>query len=167
MKINIYIILNKLPFKVKAPLFVARQWMRHRTWSYNELSRRYSNAPMDFYIPEERFSRESRYSDVNKVIIDIIEKATQSALSQYENLTNGYGLVNELARIILPVNLYTIFYAKVDLHNLFHFLELRRTPHAQYEIREYAKTIEKLILPIVPKTYQLWLHRLNGTLDKI
>lgn len=151
-------------FRVKCPIFVARQWMRHRTWSYNEVSRRYTSEELDFYLPEtlRKQSESNRQaSDGNMEssfvsnLINSIKVQTESGFRVYEILLNA-GVAREQARMVLPLNTYTSFYAKTDLHNLLHFLELRNHPDAQEEIRVYAKAIELLVEPIVPITFKIW-----------
>ncbi len=155
-------------FLVKCPIFVARQWMRHRTWSYNEVSRRYTSDDIDYYLPEELYyqSESNKQAsstplpkELSKRLINGIKVQSEGALRAYELLLNN-GISREHARMVLPLNLYTSFYAKTDLHNLFHFLELRRSSHAQKEIRLYAMAIEKLIEPIVPVSFNLWKENL-------
>ena len=154
-------------FLVKCPVFVARQWMRHRTWSYNEVSRRYTSEDIEFHVP----SKLRRQDAVNKQsssgnldndadLIQRIENWNSMSLSFY-NLLIDSGVAREQAREILPVNLYTSFYGTVDLHNLFHFLELRHHPHAQEEIRVYAQAIEEIIKPVVPIAYDAWKEKEN------
>ena len=149
-------------FMVKCPLFVRSQWMRHRTWSYNEVSRRYTSDEIEFHVPSEIRLQ----SDDNKqmsaglmenpgLIIDAIKSSALMCYEMYEGMLR-LGVAREQARMILPQSMYTKFYAKVDLHNLFHFLELRLHPHAQPEIRLYAQAIEELIKPIVPISYEAW-----------
>lgn len=135
-------------FLVKAPIFVARQWMRHRTWSFSEISRRYTAKDIDFYIP--KFEKPDQAAIYSKSVLE--------ALGSYEDLVFS-GIKKEQARGILPVCMYTTFYAKTDLHNLFHFLQLRLDQGAQYEIRVYADAICKLIEPIVPVTFKLWKNK--------
>ena len=144
-------------FLVKCPLFVARQWMRHRTWSYNELSRRYSDENIEFYVPEDL--GEGVPENVLNLLTEGIERSYEMALKQY-NLLKRFGAKSELARIGLPVGMYTLFFAKTDLHNLFHFLELRHSEHAQREIRVYAEAIEEIIKEIVPLSYRYWKENL-------
>lgn len=139
-------------FLVKCPIFVARQWMRHRTWSYNELSRRYTDAELEFYIAEDLFESEKNSFKY------IYEEATKT----YDILTKGNNVEKELARALLPVGLYTTFYAKTDLHNLFHFLELRRTEHAQFEIVLYTEAIEKFVSYTFPMSYDAWKEKQVG-----
>lgn len=157
-------------FMVKCPIFVARQWMRHRTWNYNEVSRRYTSEDIDFYIPDMLYdqsltdtqaSERPIYKEEADRLIKMITTMTESSYRSYEMLLNN-GVSREQARIILPLNMYTSFYAKTDLHNLFHFLELRNSPHAQMEIQVYAQTIEEIIKPIVPISYKAWKDFKNG-----
>jgi thymidylate synthase (FAD) len=149
-------------FRVKCPLFVAREWMRHRTWSYNEISRRYTSKDIEFHIPSvlraqsKTNKQSSEYSEnINQELIGNIEKNSIDSYNLYKLLINK-GVCREQARMVLPVNMYTSFYAKTDLHNLFHFLELRTDSKAQAEIRLYAFAIELLIEPIVPISFKLW-----------
>jgi thymidylate synthase (FAD) len=152
-------------FNIKCPLFIARQWMRHRTWSYNEISRRYTSDNLEFYIPKEfriqssdnkqMSTGELLNSESSDEYSDVIKMFCEDAVQIYESMIES-GVAREIARGVLPQFLYTNFYATVDLHNLFHFLELRRHPHAQHEIQLYAKAIEDIIKEIVPFTYQTW-----------
>ena len=154
-------------FIVKCPIFIARQWMRHRTWSYNEISRRYTSVDIEFHEPrylrgessENTQSSEGVVAD-STALIGNIKKSTAFALETY-NLLIKKGVCREQARMVLPENLYTTFYAKTDLHNLFHFLELRGSKDAQYEMQLYATAIEKLIEPIVPVSYLTWKELKN------
>lgn len=152
-------------FYVKAPLFVFRQWHRHRTWSYNEVSARYKELPAEYYVPDPNIigvqslknhqGREFEKVDVEqrkeelKFYIDACEKS----LDEYHNLL-AFGWPRELARGVLPMAIYSEMYATVDLHNLLHFIKLRSDEHAQYEIREYAEAMKLLITPIVPVTME-------------
>ena len=155
-------------FLVKCPIFVARQWMRHRTWSYNEVSRRYTSEEIEFHIPSELRMQSHDNKQMSKGVIENpnglienIKRLTDLCYSTYDFLLD-YGVCREQARMILPANMYTSFYAKTDLHNLFHFLTLRNHPHAQEEIRLYAQAIESLIEPIVPVAYKAWKDLQNG-----
>jgi thymidylate synthase (FAD) len=152
-------------FKVSCPIFIARQWQRHRTWSYNETSRRYTAENIEFFIPEEiRFEKIddeelAQIRDEHKdKIISIITQTIDTTYKAYKIL-NRMGVEKGLSRIVLPFALYTEFYASVDLNNLFHFLELRKVKGAQKEIREYASAIETLIEPIVPMAYKYWKEK--------
>ncbi len=141
------------------PIFVARQWIRHRTANVNEYSGRYSVVPDRFYRPEiENIRRQSAANRQGgaepmdevtaKEFLDHLESIEQQ-YQRYEQFM-AKGLARELARIALPVSVYTEWYWKIDLHNLFHFLSLRMDPHAQQEIRDYANAMFALIRPIVP-----------------
>lgn len=149
-------------FYIKAPIFVVRQWHRHRTWSFSEISGRYSELENEFYVPE--LSRLQKQSKSNKqgssddefleeeVKQDTLEMMKEENYASFDNYKTylGRDLSRELARINLPLSTYTEMYATVDLHNLFHFLKLRLDSHAQWEIRQFAEAMFKLIQPIVP-----------------
>lgn len=150
-------------FDIKCPIFVARQWHRHRTWKYNEISARYAELPAEFYVPEldsitlqSKSNKQMRTDEVHPeaaAIRDVIETSCEHAFGQYKWMIEK-GCPRELARGVLPMNTYTHFFGSVDLHNLFHFLDLRLHEHAQYEIRVYAEAILTLIEPIVPSAVQ-------------
>lgn len=147
-------------FEVKAPIFVLRQWMRHRTWSFNEISARYAVLPEELYVPE--LSQITTQSDSNKQmrtdlqhpfaqkIQDKLSEQNYKSFEIYKELIDE-GCPRELARTVLPVGVYSHMFASVDLHNLTHFIKLRAHNHSQYEIRVYADAILKLIEPIVPE----------------
>ncbi len=139
-------------FLVHCPLFVRSQWHRHRTWSYNEISRRYTEVDLELYVPpalreqsesDRQASRESESLDQSACLAKIRAFHEQS-LRLYQELLDA-GVCREQARGVLPQNLMTTFWATVDLNNLLKFLELRDSPHAQWEIREYASAIKSLI----------------------
>ena len=146
--------MGQTQWHVKLPIFIARQWIRHRTGSCNEQSLRYSEANDDFYIPSPEYvkaqsknNKQGRDGDldpdvVSKYIADIDFQSKQS-YHRYEQHLND-GIARELARMELPVNLYTEWYWRFDLHNLMHFLKLRMDPHAQQEIQDYAKAMYNL-----------------------
>ncbi len=144
-------------FSVHCPLFVRGQWHRHRTWSYNEISRRYTEIDMEFYTPSKlRIQAESnRQASIADESFDdaelreAIDRHNQDSLKLYENLLEQ-GVCREQARGVLPQNMMVTFWGTVDLNNLLHFLELRDSDHAQWEIREYALAIKKLIKPYIP-----------------
>lgn len=148
-------------FEVKAPIFVFRQWHRHRTWSYNEISARYTELDEGYYVPElEQITTQSSSNKQMRtneqhpnagVIADIINQHCGQSFERYQTLIQ-MGCPRELARSVLPVAAYSRMFASVNLHNLMHFLRLRLHEHAQYEIRVYAEAIVKLISPIVPVT---------------
>lgn len=146
-------------FEVHCPLFVRAQWFRHRTWSFSEVSRRYTSEGMDFFLPSEneirmqsadaREASVEGLSPVRKEAVEKMEEATRKAFATYQELLD-MGVSREQARMVLPQNLNTTFLATVDLNNLIKFLQLRSGKHAQSEIRVYAERIEELITPIVP-----------------
>ncbi len=145
------------------PIFVARQWIRHRTASLNEYSARYSIVKDRFYRPSSATLRKQSKLN-NQGGAEPLDEMTALEFSQYLDSTELHykeyqhlldkGLSRELARIGLPQNLYTEWYWKIDLHNLLHFLRLRMDSHAQLEIREYAKIMFDMIKPIVPLTIE-------------
>jgi thymidylate synthase (FAD) len=132
-------------FEVKCPLFISKQWMRHRTGSYNEISARYTEVKPEFYIPSEERYNQFKNDDICYAdFVSTITTSCEMSYNQYLNMCRN-GVPKEVSRSILPYGMYTTFYFKMDLHNLFHFLELRQSSHAQYEIREYAKAIVQLL----------------------
>lgn len=152
-------------FEVKAPIFVFRQWHRHRVWSYNEQSARYTQLPSEFYIPDlDKIGRQSS-SNHQARTDEPVEKAEQiravmqaqneEAFEIYQALLDA-GCPRELARSILPVATYSRMFASVNLHNLFRFLDERLADGAQYEIRVYAQAMLDLIEPIVPVAVAAW-----------
>lgn len=154
-------------FDVKAPLFVFRQWHRHRTWSYNEISARYTKLKDEFYVPlEHTITEQAAYNKQARTDQPIpnaqfarekmLEACAQS-YRQYEGLLD-MGVPRELARSVLPVSVYSQMFATVDLHNLCGFLRQRLHPHAQWEIRQYAEAIVSLIAPHVPVTMDLLMN---------
>jgi thymidylate synthase (FAD) len=150
-----------LTFEVKAPIFVFRQWHRHRTWSFNEISARYAELPEEYYIPEmsqittqSTDNKQMRTDEVHplaELIQESISVQCAESFRTYRHLIAN-GAPRELARGVLPVNAYSHMFATVDLHNLSHFLRLRLHPHAQYEIRVYADAMLRLAEPVFPVT---------------
>lgn len=146
-------------FEVKAPIFVLRQWHRHRTWSFNEVSARYAELPEEFYVPEvDKITTQSvsnKQQRTDEQLRDAawcqltIEESCQEVFRLYRRLLSK-GCPRELARGVLPVNTYSRMFATVDLHNLLGFIRLRDHSHAQYEIQVYAQAMLDLIRPIVP-----------------
>lgn len=143
-------------FHVRVPIFVARQWLRHRTASVNEVSARYSLIQDDFFVPSELRSQSvTRRQGSDGVLLDdnflrLKQKAScDMAFHTYDELVRR-GVARELARVHLPQSTFTEFYWKLNLHNLFHFLKLRMSDDAQIEIRGYAQKVFELIKPIVP-----------------
>lgn len=158
-------------FEIKCPIFIARQWHRHRTQSYNEVSARYTELPEEFYVPElaqittqSGSNKQMRTDEQNQFadqMQDTIRKTNEYAFAMYRKMLLN-GVPRELARSVLPLGTYTRFFAKMNLRNLFHFLELRLHPHAQYEIRVYAQAMSQLIQPIVPVAHEAFLSDIFG-----
>ena len=157
-------------FEIKAPIFVIRQWHRHRTWSYNEVSARYAELPEEFYVPaEEQITTQSASNKQMRTDEqhpnahgwrNAMDGHCYHAFKLYKEMLAD-GVPRELARGVLPLNTYTRMFATVDLHNLFHFLSLRLHEHAQYEIRVYAEALLTLVEPIVPHAVKAFKeHRL-------
>lgn len=153
-------------FEVKAPIFVFRQWHRHRTWSFNELSARYRELPEEFYVPEpgkigvqSKDNKQARdideESDRAELAAATIRSACEDAFREYRILLKE-GIPRELARSVLPVATYSHMFAKVDLRNLLSFLDLRLHSHAQYEIRVYAEAMRDLARQVVPVCMAAW-----------
>ena len=144
-------------FSIHCPLFVRGQWHRHRTWSYNEISRRYTEVDMEFYTPPKLRCQadNNRQASVDNPDFDdsalrkMISDHNAASLKLYEDLL-AKGVCREQARGVLPQNMMVTFWGTVNLGNLLHFLELRDSEHAQWEIREYAIAIKKLIKPYIP-----------------
>jgi thymidylate synthase (FAD) len=168
----------EIKLHVKLPVFVARQWIRHRTANVNEYSARYSILDREFYIPapehlaaQSTTNRQGRgdllEGDAAARVVAILKDDSSRAYDHYEEmLAEGEdrpGLARELARMNLPANIYTQWYWKTDLHNLFHFLRLRADAHAQYEIRAYAEAICGIARDWVPMAYAAFEdYRLNA-----
>ena len=162
---------------VKLPVFVARQWIRHRTANVNEYSARYSILDREFYIPEpEALAAQSVINNQGRgevltgeeaeKVLRLLKNDSAQTYDHYEQMISQegqMGLARELARMNLPANIYTQWYWKVDLHNLLHFLRLRADSHAQFEIRVYADEICKLVSDWVPFAYAAFEdYRLGG-----
>lgn len=158
-------------FDVKAPIFIFRQWHRHRTWSFNEISARYAELPEEFYVPE--LDQITTQSATNKQMrtdlqhpqaqdcANLIHSTNSASFAAYKAMI-AEGVPRELARSVLPVGTYSHMFATVDLHNLFHFLKLRLHSHAQYEIRVYAEAMLELIEPIVPVSTAAFRQHILG-----
>ncbi|GBR72012.1 FAD-dependent thymidylate synthase [Gluconobacter kanchanaburiensis] len=155
----------EIKFHVKLPVFVARQWIRHRMASVNEYSARYSILDREFYLPsldqvaaQSSSNRQGRSDALDpetaREVLDILCRDASQCYDDYESLLNpeGTGLARELARMNLTLNTYTQWYWKIDLHNLMHFLALRADAHAQYEIRVYAEKMIDILKAWVPAT---------------
>jgi thymidylate synthase (FAD) len=146
-----------LTFIVRCPIFVARQWMRHRTWSYNELSMRYTALDqVDYYVPDawRAQSATDKQGSEGSVEYDVgaYREAVERSVACYQTMIEA-GMAREMARIVLPVSVYTQFAGTVNAHNLMHFLKLRMSSDAQYEIRLYAITMYvHFFRPLLPWT---------------
>ncbi|MEI8396283.1 MAG: FAD-dependent thymidylate synthase, partial [Rhodospirillaceae bacterium] len=175
----------EIKFHVKLPIFVARQWIRHRTANVNEISARYSVLDREFYLPapehlgaQAASNRQGRGkqlpADEAALVLGLLRYDAETAYLHYEEMLNldeaggvldpgRSGLARELARMNLSLNYYTQWYWKIDLHNLLHFLSLRADPHAQYEIRVYAKAMLEIVKRWVPLVYDAFVeYRLGG-----
>ena len=154
----------EMKFEVKMPIFVARQFMRHRTASINEVSARYTELPGEFFIPEElmiqakdnKQGRSEERLPADDMYIAEMSADAQKAHNKYKALLDE-GVSREIARTMLPISIYTKFIWKMDLHNLMHFLHLRLDPHAQEEIREYAEIIENFVKMYFPITHEAFV----------
>jgi thymidylate synthase (FAD) len=167
----------RFTFDVKAPIFVFRQWFRHRTLSINEVSARYSELPQEYYIPE--VSQITTQSNSNKqmrtdtehpqaeLMQRMITAQCESAFHTYHQML-AQGVPRELARGVLPLNTFSHAFITTDLHNLSHFLKLRLHEHAQYEIRVYAQAMLDMIEPIVPVALAaIRRHVLSNSLENV
>lgn len=176
----------EIKLHVKLPIFIARQWIRHRTANVNEYSARYSILDKEFYVPApENLAAQSQTNAQGRGqvlegaeaqrVLDILKNDGEQSYKHYMEMLNlddatqetldpeKVGLARELARMNLPVNYYTQWYWKIDLNNLMHFLMLRADAHAQYEIREYANAILKVLEKWVPFTYEAFMdYRMNS-----
>ncbi len=175
----------EIKYHVKLPVFVARQWIRHRTANVNEYSARYSILDREFYIPapeqlaaQSASNRQGRGDVLDGAeaqrVLDLLREDAQRNYDHYAEMLNEredgsvvdegkQGLARELARMNLTLNIYTQWYWKTDLHNLLHFLSLRADAHAQYEIRVYADAMIETVKRWVPSVYEAFMdYRLGG-----
>jgi len=176
----------EIKYHVKLPIFIARQWIRHRTANVNEYSARYSILDKEFYLPapenlatQSQNNRQGRgdvlEGEQAKQVLDLLKKDAEQTYNNYELMLNERydgsiidknqtGLARELARMNLTLNTYTQWYWKTDLLNLMNFLRLRADDHAQYEIRAYADTMLDTLKKWVPITYEAFMdYRVGGT----
>ena len=176
----------EIKYHVKLPIFIARQWIRHRTANVNEYSARYSILDKEFYLPvpehlatQSKNNRQGRGDVVEgeqaKQVLEILKKDAEQTYNNYETILNErydgtvieenkIGLARELARMNLTLNTYTQWYWKTDLLNLMNFLRLRADLHAQYEIRAYADLMLDTLKKWVPITYEAFMdYRIGGT----
>ncbi|MCX7655061.1 MAG: FAD-dependent thymidylate synthase [Treponemataceae bacterium] len=162
-----------LTFHIKLPIFVARQMVRHRTARLNEISGRYSVMKDDFYVPaledialQSTDNKQGRMTepvdpDTGRAIQEQLKAGQREAYEEYQKLLDQ-GLARELARINLPLSLYTEWYWQMDLHNLFHFLKLRLDPHAQKEIRAYAQVMFDIARAVAPRCCESFERHILG-----
>lgn len=165
-----------LTFHTKMPIFVARQWVRHRTARLNEISGRYSVMKDEFYVPHPEHIRpqsldnkqgrsEERFDEATEEqIIRMFSEEQAGIYANYEKLLET-GLAREIARNNLPLSLYTEWYWQIDLHNLFHFLRLRMDAHAQYEIRAYAEAMAQCAKAVAPIAYEAFEEHILGSVS--
>jgi len=158
-------------FLVKCPIPIAKQWMRHRTWSYNEISRRYTDSNIEYYVPDpfRKQSEDNKQASIDEPALDDqlyhptywkYRRAIKSCFEAYDALLKD-GVAKEQARFVLPQAVYTEFYAKTDLSNLLKFIRLRIGTDAQWEMQQYAKQLLEIIEPIVPHTVRLFKEEMN------
>ncbi|MBP6986433.1 MAG: FAD-dependent thymidylate synthase [Alphaproteobacteria bacterium] len=175
----------EIKFHIKAPIFVARQWLRHRTANVNEYSARYSIVQDEFYLPQASVlaqqsssNRQGRDETLNpeeaKIVLDMLKQDATQVYDHYRQMINTDeegvvqdetkpALARELARMNLTLNYYTEFYWKIDLHNLLHFLSLRADSHAQYEIQVYALAMMDVLKKWTPYSYEAFMkYHFNG-----
>lgn len=173
-----------IKFHIKLPIFIARQWIRHRTASVNEYSARYSILDREFYLPDpadlaaqSTVNNQGRGKTLDATesaqVLELLKRDAEQCYDSYAYLLNERegevvdparsSLARELARMNLPLNYYTQWYWKINLHNLLHFLNLRADAHAQFEIRAYAEVMLKIVSRWVPLTYNAFMsHRVEG-----
>jgi len=162
-------------FYIKCPIFVAREWMRHRTFSYNEMSGRYKELPEEFYVPSaarlpvpgnkqssEWVEEDSTASDY---VMNTITNMSSAAFFAYRQMIKA-GIAREMARMVLPVNTYTEFIVTGNFRNWMHFLELRNSDDAQYEIRVYAEAIGEVLAEKMPLSYEVLNEVSRGSKKK-
>lgn len=161
-----------MTFHVKMPIFVARQWVRHRMGRMNEVSGRYSVMKEEFYVPElDKVSPQSKDNKQGRAteafdtaeaqkVVDNLVAGQKAAYENYSELLED-GVARELARVNLPLSLYTEFYWEMDLHNLFHFLKLRLDSHAQYEIRVYAEVMLEMCKKVAPMATESFINHME------
>ena len=156
----------ELKFQLKMPIFVARQWIRHRTANINEMSGRYSEMPNEFFIFEElsvqsQSNKQGRQDGKalrsEEFLREMEAQGAEAFALYYDMIDDEDDVAREQARVGLPLSTYTEFVWKIDLHNLFHFLKLRTDSHAQREIRDYATLLERHVRDICPIAYQAWV----------
>jgi thymidylate synthase (FAD) len=167
----------KFKFHVKAPIFIARQWFRHRMGNYNEISGRYSKLNEEYYVPEKvssqskinkQLSASDNLLENDTVISNVWSNAIINNNIQFSNYNKliENGVSREIARINLPLNTFTEFYFCIDLHNLLNFIKLRNSSNAQYEIKEYASAIQEIVTELCPITMKAYHDNKTITLSR-
>lgn len=157
---------NSFRFHIKTPIFVAREWFRHRIGSFNEFSARYSEVPNEFFVPEQEdvrgqvgkpgsYSFEQLDAEIAKDVVTWIDDANEQAYKLYQELI-ALGVAKEQARVVLPVSMFTQFYWTVNARALMNFLSLRTHETAQRDIRFYADAVYALVAPVMPVTFESW-----------
>lgn len=166
----------QLTFHCKMPIFVARQWVRHRTAKLNEISGRYSIMRDEFYLPDpdqiryqSKSNKQGRSEDClspeeSAEVLRLFEEEQRSIYGNYNQLLEK-NVARELARMNLPLSMYTEWYWSIDLHNLFHFLQLRLDPHAQYEIRAFAEKMADCARAVAPLAYEAFEEHILGSVS--
>lgn len=156
----------EVKFRCKMPIFVARQWVRHRTANVNEMSLRYSEAPDEFYVPDlEQVTLQSKDNkqgrdteplspEIQQQVQQLLRAHDETSYALYQEIAVKLGIARELSRTLLPVSLYTQWIWKIDLHNLFHFLSLRLDAHAQWETRQFAEAMAAFTRAWVPQSWE-------------
>ncbi len=174
----------EIKFHIKLPIFIARQWIRHRTANVNEYSARYSVMSKEFYIPkrehlqaQSKINNQGRGQNLSDIeaqrVMQLLQEDAERCYGHYEEMMNADnqgniidpnkdGLARELARMNLTLNYYTEWYWKIDLHNLMHFLRLRADSHAQFEIRAYADTMIDVLQRWCPIAHEAFLEYRQG-----
>ena len=163
----------EIKYHVKLPIFIARQWIRHRTANVNEYSARYSILDKEFYLPtsenlaaQSQSNRQGRGEVIEgeqaKQVLDLLKNDAERTYKNYEEMIND-DIARELARINLPLSTYTEWYWQMDLKNMFHFLRLRMDHHAQWEIQEYGRAMANIVKAVCPLAYDSFeRHMVNG-----
>lgn len=177
----------EIKFHIKLPIFIARQWIRHRTANVNEYSARYSVMSKEFYIPkrehlqaQSKVNNQGRGQNLSDIeaqrVMQLLQEDAERCYSHYEEMINADnsgniidpnkdGLARELARMNLTLNYYTEWYWKIDLHNFMHFLRLRADPHAQFEIRAYADAMIEVLKRWCPLAYEAFMEYRHGAMN--
>jgi thymidylate synthase (FAD) len=159
---------NSFRFHVKCPIFVMREWIRHRISSFNEFSMRYTEAPAEWYVPDVSavryqvgkagaYNYERANHETASQTVAVINSTCQSAYDAYQGMLQA-GIAKEVARAVLPVAMYTEFYWTINARSLMNFLSLRNAPQAQAEIQEYARVIEGMFSDVMPITHRAFVE---------